>query len=421
VLLHLLSGLRTELGIDLAAIHVNHGLSRQAGEWAADCRRFCERLAVPLSVETVKVEEAGALGLEAAARRARYAAFESVLEPGEMLLTAHHRDDQAETLLLQLLRGGGVHGLAAMPLQRPLGDGVLARPLLDIGREELRAYAKAHRLAWIDDPSNFDTSLERNYLRHTLIPQLAERRAGIREVLARSAGHFAESAHLLDELAEEDWQRALIDSASLSIRVLEKMSPERCRNLLRYHVRRLGLSLPEHRQLHRIQDEVMRAADDASPLVAWHGVEVRRYRDALCFMPPFPPLPDNPLPLPISDEALPPLPLGFGYLALQHREGEGVALTALRQGRGELRFRQGGEKLQPAGRRGHHALKKLYQEAGLPPWERQRRPLLYIDGMLAQVPGLWTAQEYAAGEGEAGVLLQWSLSAIENVFQNDDN
>jgi len=416
-----MASLRDELGGELAALHVDHGLSPHSAEWSQRCLRFCEALRIPLRLERVAVENMAEKGLEAAARQARYGVFERLLQEGEVLLSAHHRDDQAETLLLQLLRGGGVHGLAAMPQQRRLGKGGLVRPLLDIGREELVAYAQAEGLHWIDDPSNFDTSLERNYLRHTLIPQLAERREGIRDVLARSAGHFAESARLLDELAQRDWQQVRTGEATLSVTALRAMSRDRCRNLLRFAVRRLGLPVPQHIHLQRILDEVLMAAEDASPLVAWPGAEVRRYRDALYLMPPLSPLLKGTASWLWDGTSSVALPQGMGHLKAITATGRGVSLEWLQGPGGEFRLRRGGERLQPIGRNEHHALKKLYQEAGIPPWERDRRPLLYVNGRLAQVPGLWTAQEFAAAEGEQGVLLQWSLSAIENMRQNDDN
>jgi tRNA(Ile)-lysidine synthase len=360
-------------------------------------------------------------GLEAAARQARYRVFEQVVGEGDVLLTAHHRDDQAETLLLQLLRGGGVHGLAAMPRQRPLGRGRLIRPLLGVTRDTLKAYAEGQGLTWIDDPSNFDISLDRNYLRHELLPQLAERRGGIREVLARSAGHFAESARLLDELAALDRQQVQGNGNRLSVAALTALSPERCRNLLRYHLRRLGLPLPQHKHLQRILEEVLTAAEDAGPVVSWPGAEVRRYRGYLHCMPPLPALPDTAV---LSEwdggEALK-LPQGPGQLTLECREGRGVSPSRLKGRTCQFRLRRGGERLQPVGRNEHHALKKLYQECGVPPWERERRPLLYVDGVLAQVAGLWTAAEFAAEAGEEGFIFHWQPRAIEKETQNDDN
>ncbi len=421
VLLHLMASLRGELGAPLLALHVDHGLSEHSADWSHCCRELCDELGVSLTVERVVVNRNNGKGLEASARHARYEVFERLLGESEVLLSAHHRDDQAETVLLQLLRGGGVHGLAAMPLQRPLGNGVLMRPLLDTSRSELEAYAREQGLTWIDDPSNFDTTLERNYLRHTLLPQLEERRAGAHKVLARSAANFAESAQLLDELAEEDLQAVLGDGGVLSLAALRVLSPARCRNLLRYHCRQLHLPLPEAGQLQQVVEELLPAAEDAMPLVTWPGVEVRRYRDGVFFMPGLPTLPEEFLAVHWDGTEAPQWPASLGSLQVKQGASVGVAVDKLRGARCELRLRQGGETLVLPGRQGHHDLKKLYQEAGVPPWERERRPLLYIGDELAQVAGLWTAEKFVANREEEGILLYWSLFAIENVEQNKDN
>ncbi len=421
VLLHLMSSLREQLEVPLLALHVDHALSEHSTEWSRHCRDVCDGLDISLTVERVSVARDNGDGLEAAARHARYGVFEQVLGQGEALLCAHHRDDQAETLLLQLLRGGGVHGLASMPVQRALGKGLLLRPLLGRPRAELEAYAREHDLKWIDDPSNFDTTLERNYLRHTLLPQLEERRAGMHKVLARSAANFAESAHLLDELAMEDRRAALGEGAVLSLSVLRGLSPARCRNLLRYHCRQLGLPLPGVSQLQQVVEALLPAAEDAMPKVSWPGVEVHRYRDRVFFMPPLPALPPQPFAVHWDGAEEIALPEALGSVRVQRERGEGVSVQKLHGVRCELHLRQGGESLALPGRQGHHDLKKLYQEAGVPPWERERRPLLYVEGELAQVPGLWTAENFAATEKEEGIMLHWSLFAIEKEEQNNDN
>lgn len=407
VLLHLMAGLSDEFGGKISALHIDHGLSEHSTEWSSQCRAFCGSLGVPFVLHRVTVEQQAEHGLEAAARHARYGVFEEELGEGEMLLTAHHRDDQAETLLLQLLRGGGVHGLAAMPLSRHFGRGVIARPLLDQSREALRRYAEEQGLNWIEDPSNFDTGLERNFLRHILLPRLAERREGIRDVLARSAGHFAESAALLDDLALHDLVHVEREQATLSVEALKSLSPERCRNLLRYAIRQRGLPLPDHRHLHRIIDEVLPASPDAMPLVAWHGAEVRRYRDRLYLLTPIHAMPDSPEELQWNGESEQRMPHGLGMLRMRKTLGEGISLRKIRAGSCTIHWRVGGERLQPVGRGDSHELKKLYQEAGVPPWERRRRPLIYLNGKLAQVPGLASAADVAAAPGEEGVVFDW--------------
>lgn len=419
VLLHALSQLGKKLPAPLAVIHVDHGLAANSAAWASRCRQQCEALGLSLQQEQVVVDSRKR-GVEAAAREARYDVFTSVLGEGEMLLTAHHQDDQAETLLLQLLRGGGVRGLAAMPEYRPFAAGWLGRPLLGFSRESLQGYAETQGLTWIEDPSNFDTTLERNFLRHELLPLLEQRRGGMNSLLARSAGHFAEAAGLLDELAAQDLAHtAVAGERALSIPLLQALPTARQRNLLRHWLRRLGLSIPDSRNLQRILDELLPAAVDAEPLVSWRGTELRRYRDRLYAMSPLPPLPQEWSPLRWSGEAVTVLPGGLGELQLIRSIGNGLREELL-VGKVTIGWRRGGEVLLLPGRGGHHALKKLYQEVALPPWQRGRRPLLYIDGQLAQVAGLWTDSRFACGVNEQGIRFEWS-PAIEMPGENDDN
>ena len=415
VLLHAVSQLG--LSVPVSAIHVDHGISPSSVEWSAHCRRQCESMGVEFVERQVEVNRKGR-GLEAAAREARYAAFEEVVGEGEMLLTAHHQDDQAETLLLQLLRGGGVRGLAAMPESRLLGAGLLGRPLLGYSRDELQAYAETQGLSWIEDPSNLDISLERNYLRHELIPQLQQRHQSVKAVLARSADHFAEASGLLDELAAQDLA-SVSEGETLAIKALAALSGPRQRNLLRHWLRGLGLSIPDSRNLQRILDEVLPAAEDAEPLVHWPGAEVRRYRDRLHAMPPLAATPDELPHIPWQGGELLELPAGLGRLKLTRVVGSGIREEFL-DGQVTIGWRQGGERIAPPGRNGHHELKKLYQEAGVPPWQRQRRPLIYIDGELAQVTGLWTDSRFASDKNGSGICFEWSY-AIEKAGENDDN
>jgi tRNA(Ile)-lysidine synthase len=421
-LLQALAQLGTQLPAPLSVIHVDHGISANSAAWSAQCRQQCEALGVPLHEQRVVVDS-HKRGVEAAAREARYTAFAGLLGTGDTLLTAHHQDDQAETLLLQLLRGGGVRGLAAMPAYRPFAAGWLARPLLGFSREALQGYAEAQGLTWIEDPSNFDTTLERNFLRHDLLPLLEQRRGGVKALLARSASHFAESAELLDELAAQDRVAVEVEvegAAALSIPLLQGLSTSRQRNLLRYWLRSIGMTVPDSRNLQRILDELLPAAVDAEPLVSWPGTELRRYRDGLYAMSPLPPVPDEWPLLPWDGEAVTELPGGMGRLCMTPVTGNGLRVGLLASGKVTIGWRQGGEVLALPGRAGHHALKKLYQEAGLPPWERVRRPLLYIDGQLGQVAGLWTDSRFACGENEQGIHFEWS-PAIEMLGENNDN
>ncbi|MEX6501130.1 tRNA lysidine(34) synthetase TilS [Pseudomonas zhanjiangensis] len=384
VLLHMLAGLARRQPLPpLRAIHVHHGLQSIADGWPAHCQRLCAALGVPLQVERVDVSPGASL--EQAARQARYAAFESALGAGDLLLLAQHRDDQAETLLFRLMRGAGVLGLAAMPAQRVLGRGHLFRPLLNLSRDELRAYADEHRLRWLEDPSNANCRFSRNYLRHRIMPLLAARWPQAAVTLARSAEHLGEAAQLLDELAQQDLAAAHDAPAfpwlalpSLSLAPLLGLSEARQRNALRYWLRALTI-LPDSQ--HWAGWQALRdARSDSVPLWRLAGGELRRADGRLWW------LSGDWLRAP----AMPTAPVGQNRpMALP---GNGCAWIdgVLPAGNWRLAYRQGGEVLKLAGR-GHRDLKRLLNERQLPAFVRGRLPLLYDDGELravANLPGL---------------------------------
>ena len=260
VLLHLLAGLG--FGERLQALHVHHGLSPHADRWAEFCADQCRRLGVAFTLERVSVERNSGLGLEASARAARYAAFARC--PGDVLLLGHHQGDQAETLLFNLLRGAGVAGAAAIRDERSLDRLRILRPLLAVSRAEIEAYADAHGLVWVDDESNADTGLTRNFLRHEVLPLLAGRFPGVEKNLARAAGHFAEADALLGELARSDWQAAA-DGDALRLAQLRDLSLPRLKNLLRFRLRELGWHVPATERLEEFARQVQMAGPDRHP------------------------------------------------------------------------------------------------------------------------------------------------------------
>lgn len=282
VLLDLLS--RLPLAGRLAAIHVNHGLSLRADDWADFCRATCGRLAVPLTVVPVVVDRSTGQGLEAAARAARYATFAACAGPGGTLLLAQHRGDQAETVLFNLLRGSGVAGAAGMRDERDSHGLRLLRPLLGTARAEIDAYAQARGLAWIDDESNDDTQLSRNFLRHRILPELNERFPGAEAALARAAGHFAEAAELLDALAEVDWQR-VADGDAAQLSPLRQLAPARIRNLLRWRLQQLGWQPPTASRLDEFVRQLLYAAPDRHPELQLPAGRMRLSRARLSWLP----------------------------------------------------------------------------------------------------------------------------------------
>lgn len=390
----------------IQAVHVNHQLQDDADQWQQHCERVCDQLDVPLQVLKVDVGLRGQ-GLEAAARQARYAAFRQLLGPGELLLMAHHTDDRAETLLLHLLRGSGLAGIASIPRQRALGEGVLLRPLLSVTRELLLAYAREQRLQWVDDPSNQDTQHDRNYLRHRVLPQLSERWSGFRDQLARSADLAAQSDGLLAQLAAIDLQ-ALGQGVEepLAVAGLLGLAEDRRDNLLRYWLRARGVPPVSQAQLQQLVASVLCAAVDAQPELHVGPYQLRRYRDRL-YVTAFAGTP-QPGEWPWSPPQTLPVP-GCGSLSAERRRGQGLRVD----GPVTVRLRAGGERCRPAGRGHSQSLKKLLQEYGLEPWWRDRLPLLYCGDQLVAVADLWVCEGFAARAGEEGWLLQWDRSQAE--------
>lgn len=405
-LLHLLAN-KAELRLErtVQAVYVDHGLQSASVAWGGHCAKVCRELNVPFQVLKVDARPQTGESPEAAARRARYAAFTAEMDAETALLTAHHCDDQAETLLLQLLRGAGPHGLAAMPSADRLGHGWLLRPLLEVSRAELLAYARQHRLQWVEDGSNTDTNFDRNYLRHRVWPLLQERWPSVSRNLSRSARLCAEAADWLDTTAAADLARVVTQRPDmLYLPHLAELSNLRQRNVVRYWLRQLGLPMADYRQLRHILHDVINARADRCPCVRWPGGEVRCYRQMLYAMPPLPAYPPNQIfHWHAAAGEWPPLELpGIGQLRLQQRFSGGLRFGALGDFSLTVRFRAGGERFHLAGRRHSQELKKLLQEAQIPPWQRNRLPLLYNQHKLLAVVGLGVAADQIARAGEQG-------------------
>ena len=378
-LLHAMRAFAGERGHELRAAHVNHGLQPAAGDFERHCVKTCREWGIPL--ERMRREEAPdpGPGPEAQAREIRYRALRRHARPGVAVLLAHNRDDQAETLLLQLLRGAGVAGTAAMPLCRDWGEGRLVRPLLDVPRGEIEAYVRAHRLAFVEDPSNLDVAIERNFLRREVLPLLAERWPSASRTLARSARHHAHAARLMRERAEED----LAGADTIPVEFLASLSGDRQINLVRFWIARQGFAVPGERRLRRWLHTVHAAGADRVPGEVFEGYRMYRWRGRLHLVPRLPALPEEARWCWRRGEVLelPELGMDLRWESLQEQLGEEVGTDL------EVRLRTGGERCRPEGRQHRHALKKLLQEAGVPPWRRGRIPLVYQHAKLRLVWG----------------------------------
>jgi tRNA(Ile)-lysidine synthase len=382
------------------AVHINHGLHADAADWEQHCRKAAAALGVPFVSRSVTVDDKSGLGPEASARQARYAALRELVEEGDWLVSAHHEDDQAETLLLNLMRGSGLAGLAGIGTIQDFGRGMLARPLLGVSGSSIGAYAKAHGLSWIEDPSNLDTRFDRNYLRNRILPALAERWPGVALQLGRSAELAGEASELLNDLAELDLASVAAGSRPdrLLIDGLGALSEKRQRNVLRHAIRRCGLPSPPSRRLYQITHELIPAREDAQPLVRWPGAELRRYRGKLYLLgEPGASEAESTKRL-RADGSWLELGQGRGQLSLEAGVDGGIDGDVVRDGL-TLRFRHGGEAFCPLGRQRSCKLKKLLQEDGIVPWMRQRIPLLYCGDWLVAVGDLWVAADASKGKG----------------------
>lgn len=383
---------------ELRALHVNHGLDARADAWEAHCRRVCSAWAVPLDV--VKLDLARGAGLEQRARDARYAAFAGRMRAGDRLLLAHHRDDQIETIFLRLMRGGGAVGVAGMPRQRRIGAAVLVRPLLDVSRAEIERYARDVGIEWVEDPSNESEHFDRNYIRHRLLPIVEARWPGYRQVMARSSALLEDAALLMREIAAEDMRGRLLDDGRLSVGDLDRLSELRQLNLLRGWLARHDVPTPSRNRLHELLRQCA-SGGDRGPCVRFGMREVRRYRDALHVVRPFEGIDERP-----TARWSPPDRLDWCGGALWAERCEGGGLRAEGLDSLDVRIRRQGERVRPSGRP-TRPLKKLLQEACVPPWLRFRLPVLVVGDEAVAVPGVFVAEGWQARGKEPGWKIHW--------------
>ena len=405
VLLDVLARLAPELRFSLRAIHVHHGISPNADQWAGFCTSLCAAKGVPFSIERVDVRPFRNLGIEGAARHARYEAYRR--HATDFVVLAQHRDDQVETVLLHLARGAGARGLGGMaPVRRMTDSGArVLRPFLGASRQDIEAYARERALHWIEDESNDFQHLRRNFLRARVLPELETVVPDVRSAMARSARNLAEAGVLLDQLADADLSAILVDDA-VDVDALSAIGMERARNALRRWCERRSAPWPGSARLGEILRQTREATDDAVLEIQVAGWSFRRYRGRLYL--------DRILPEPPSDfceswngeRFLPLLALG-GVLHFRPETGVGVSVARLRAGKVSIRLRSGGEgiRLHPTGPT--RTLKNLFQERGVRPWLRGTLPLVYCDDELIAVPFVGEDAAWRANDGEPGLIVSW--------------
>jgi tRNA(Ile)-lysidine synthase len=355
-------------GVNLRAAHINHGLSPNAARWAAFCRRLCRGLGIPLTVRRVHLKKKN----EASARDARYAVLRAL--PFDVLALAHQLDDQAETVLMNLLRGAGVRGASGMQPAVKWSGRTLLRPLIDTSRESILAYAREHRLEWVEDESNASDAFTRNFIRLRIAPLLSARYPRWREALARAARHFSAK-----ELADRDLLRAFLAAK--------------------------GLRAPSEAKLL----DMLRQLSSGGPrtLIEHDGTRMRLYRDRVHLEKP---LSGKFSPVEWRGEPRLALPALGGELRFRRLRGKGIDDKFVVEGNLAVKLRSGGERLQPDARRPRRTLKNLFQEAGVPPWERERLPLIYRGEELVWAPGLGIDARYQSARNSSGWMPEWRVS-----------
>ena len=376
------------------AIHVHHGLHDHADQWTAHCSSYSGQLEIPLVIIKVDARHAPGESPEEKARNCRYEAFASIIKPKDALVLAQHQDDQAETFLLQLFRGAGLRGLSAMPLRTSFQDGCLMRPLLGVTREDIMKVGLEKDISWVEDPSNQDTRMDRNLVRREILPIIQQRWPTLSVVIARSAQHVAEAEQLLEEAIEEHYEKTLKGSC-LDVDRLIRLGPALQRAIVRRWIRCLGYRLPSTKMIERICGEGLSAAEDRNPNIAWAQGQIRRYRGRLYLHPPRPEIPKV-TSVPIASTTRLIQLEQNGRLVLHETFGDGIDLMDWHAHKISVRYRQGGEKIKIKGRAGHQDLRKLFQEAGVPPWVRKTMPIIYLDEKLAAVGDLWIDEAFSA-------------------------
>lgn len=412
VLLHaMIECQKQNSSIQIRALHVNHHLNPNANQWEDHCKKIAQHLGISFHAESLRLTLNPGDSIEAVARRARYNVLQNHIHEEENVLTAHTQNDQAETFLLQLLRGSGVKGLSAMPLKKKIGKGYLLRPFLKMNREELKKYAEKNHLHWIEDDMNFELRFNRNYLRHAVLPILRRRWPKIFSVISRSASHCAEASYLLDQSADANLQ-AMKTKEALAIKPLLQLTPEQQRNILRRWMYRLGFSVPQTKQLEQIRSDVLKASEDAVPLFIYGSTEIRRYDNALHISAASSEH-DAHMIIPWNLNHLLNLPGTLGVLQATKKKGEGIS-TAIDIRKITVQFRRGGERCRPAGRQETYSLKKLMQKWKIPPWQRDRTPLIYYDDRLITVVGYCICGGFTAKNDECGWVIKHIIPTAKN-------
>ena len=361
VLLHFLN---SHYPGNIRAVHINHNLSKHSKDWSLFCKELCHKQGVEFKSIDINIKTSS--NVEENARKKRYNSLKSDLSKNEVLCTAHHQEDQSETFLLQLFRGSGVAGLASMPKMKSFADTFLYRPFLNISKQLIVDYATKYNLDWVEDDSNINLNFKRNLLRLEFIPKLESGFEGVIKNISRSAYHQSEALKLINDLAKIDIEKFnLVINHKIQVLPLTELPERRVANVLRYYIAQRGFLMPSNKVLTELIS-VLRAKDDAKVILKWHLYEVRRYDNELYF---FDGEPDR------SNEDCP----------LFNKLKDQTNFT--------IRFRQDGQRVRLKGKKHSSSLKKILQSANIPPWERDKLRMYYINDTLVGMESIGEMSE----------------------------
>ena len=399
-LLHALNEVKYQLKAPISAIHVNHGLHTDANMWQSHCKDLCRQYAIPLNCLRVNLGHESGKGLEAEARELRYRAISNQLESGACLLTAHHADDQAETLLLNLMRGSGVDGLSAMPVSRTFGDAVILRPLLGFQNSALKTYLRDQNIGWIDDPSNQQLDQDRNFVRHQVIPLLEQRWPEVSKRLLLTRKAMSDTRKLLEKMADDHLQENLAHPQVLNIATMTGANPELFKLVIRRWLKRAGATSVPVYQLESFYQQVQAADSDSRVNVTWQRWIMRLYKQQLWLHPDH-----ELLPCPVVKWAK-----GEGSIDLGDDIGQLVLLgddPVLPAGDFSVGARCNlGETVLGKGIQ-HKSLKNLFQSAAIPPWLRNSVPLISLGAELVAMGDWCIDPQFESRLAKTGTRLNW--------------
>ena len=407
VLLHWCASL-THLKNKIIAVYVHHGLQVAADSWAEHCQYTAQALDVRFKSIRVNATARRGESPEEAARNARYQALQSLLSRGDVLMIAQHQEDQLETVLLQLFRGSGLKGLSGMPEMIAFGQGLLARPLLNVSKQLINDYALTHDLKWIEDPSNQSNVYDRNYLRNEILPLLKQRWPMVAKTVARSASHCADAQRLVNVHGEGLFSQVYNPvNSTLNISKLQAFGYNEQVLIIRHWFGAMGLKMPSQSFLGQLFIQVLAAREDSDPVLLGQAHEWRRYRNELYCLPC---RLEESLEEILWDSRQESVMIGHRLRLSWSIASTGIPLTQWQQASITIKYRRGGEKISLPKRQGRHDLKKLFQEADIPPWQRNTLPLIYLDNQLAAIGDYWVSADFYTEEKDACVRLQ--LSAV---------